>query len=101
MFDQTIHNGFKTIIDDRTLLAAWQLPQRSMNTHQVWSHLIEQVSHQLTHEDQIALEHILRHGNLSERILRACQQDTSKSTLKQVYHQLAQCLLNNQQFKPS
>ncbi len=101
VFDKTIHNGFKTIIDDRTLLAAWQLPQRSMNTHQVWSHLIEQVSHQLTHEDQIALEHILRHGNLSERILRACQQDTSKSTLKQVYHQLAQCLLNNQQFKPS
>ncbi len=100
IYDQAIHQGLATVIESSTILEAWQLPKRIMTTREVWSHLIERVSHDLTHDDQHALEHILRHGNLSERLLKACRYDYTHTTLAHVYHRLAQCLLTNTPFTP-
>ncbi|MFZ4076697.1 MAG: glutamate--cysteine ligase, partial [Legionellaceae bacterium] len=69
-----------------------------MSVRDAWSLLIERVSHDLNPTDQHALEHILSHGNLSERILRACGSDFSRTHLINVYRELGQCLISNQQF---
>lgn len=100
VFDQTIEKGLAVRVDDGELMTQWQLPHRAMTLGEVWSQLIEKVSSELEHKQQLALELILSQGNLSERILRSIGKDTDKTLLKRVYHQLAHCLISNQQFVP-
>ena len=71
---------------------------KNVRSYFIWSQLIERISPNLDQTSQLALEHILRHGNLSDRILRACNQDFSKHTLTRAYRQLGNCLLNNELF---
>jgi gamma-glutamyl:cysteine ligase YbdK (ATP-grasp superfamily) len=101
IFNDTIRTGLNTPIEDMKLLQAYLLPKRRMNIRDIWSLLIEGVSHMLTKDDQLSLEHTLRNGNLSERILSACKKNLTRSTLHRVYRELSDCLLTNQYFKPS
>lgn len=100
IYDNTIKTGLDTVIDDKDVLAQWQLPTNGITAREAWSQLIEGVSSSLSESNQRALEHILHHGNLSERILRACHDDSSRQTLAHVYHQLGDCLLSNTQYTP-
>lgn len=99
IYQSSIKEGLNTMIDDSAFLAQWQLPKRRMSARDVWSQLLERVAADLNHTTQHALEHILRYGNLSERITQACSNDFSRAHLKKIYQQLGNCLLSNQQFK--
>lgn len=100
VFDQAIEKGLSVRIEDRELMNQWQLPPRAMTLREIWSQLIEKISSKLNHNQQLALELILSHGNLSERILRAIGKDADKKLLQRVYRQMAHCLVSNQQFMP-
>jgi gamma-glutamyl:cysteine ligase YbdK (ATP-grasp superfamily) len=100
VFNQAIEKGLAVKIDDRELMEQWQLPHRTMTLGEIWSRLIENISSQLEQNQQLALELILSQGSLSERILRAIDKSTDKNLLQRVYHQLAYCLVSNQQFMP-
>ena len=97
IYDRTIKDGLSVLVDDSEVLTQWQLPKRKMTTRDAWSLLIERVSPDLNHVTQRALEHILQHGNLSERILRACENVYNRETLTRVYRQLGDSLLTNRQ----
>jgi gamma-glutamyl:cysteine ligase YbdK (ATP-grasp superfamily) len=97
VYDRAIKDGLHVSIDDTEVLSQWQLPRRTMTARDAWSLLIERVSPGLNKTSQQALEHILRHGNLSERILRACRNEYHRASLTRVYRQLGDCLLTNQQ----
>ncbi len=100
IYQQAIKDGLAVLIDDALLMAQWQLPYKgSMTLREVWSQLIEKVSSELDWVSQQALEHILQHGNLSERILRASYGDFSKERLIYIYRSLENCLVKNQQFE--
>ncbi len=101
VYDQTIQHGLNVEIDDPVLLKAWQLRPRKHSVREIWTHLLGHVNDKLSTSDQVALQHILTHGNLSERILRACQQNYSRTRVHQVYQQLADCLRTNQSFVPA
>ncbi|MGL6036310.1 MAG: glutamate-cysteine ligase family protein [Legionella sp.] len=98
IFDQAIVSGLSVRVDSNELMSQWQLPQRSMTLGDVWSQLIERASSELSAIEQRTLEHIISHGNLSERILKAIGPEMNKASLKNTYQQLAHCLLSNQQF---
>jgi gamma-glutamyl:cysteine ligase YbdK (ATP-grasp superfamily) len=98
VYDAAIKEGFTTYVDNMELCNQWGLPKRSMTLRQIWSHLIEKISTKLEQKQQQALEHILSHGNLSERILRAVEHECNKKTLTRAYGQLTHCLLANEQF---
>ncbi|WP_165475087.1 carboxylate-amine ligase [Legionella yabuuchiae] len=98
VYDAALKHGLSVQVDDLQLLEQWQLPRRRMNLSEVWSMLIERVSTELDLSSQLALEHILSHGNLSERMLRACQMNVNQETLTQVYRQLGHCLIENKMF---
>lgn len=98
VYDAAIQQGLNAIINDREILAQWQLPPRPMTLREVWSHLIERVSGKLQPYQLNALGHIIQHGNLSERILQAVGVDCNRTALQQVYKQLANCLIHNEQF---
>ena len=101
LYNQTIKQGLDVKIEDGSLFEQWQLPKKpGMSIRDAWSLLIEGVSAELCHQSQLVLEHILHHGNLSERILRACSHDFSKEKMTQVYRKLGGCLLQNKQFNP-
>lgn len=100
VYDQAIREGFSVSVDDMLLLDQWQLPKRTMTLKTIWTHLIEQVSSSLSMNQQTILEHILSRGCLSERILRANGPVLGRDSLKQVYTQLADCLLHNEAFIP-
>lgn len=100
VYDETLKEGLSTSLDQAELFTQWQLPKRRMTVRDAWSSLIESVSSSLDNPTQLALENILHHGNLSERIVRACQSDFSQPKLKHVYQKLADCLLQNTLFKP-
>jgi gamma-glutamyl:cysteine ligase YbdK (ATP-grasp superfamily) len=100
IYDESLKTGLATRLDHAALFRQWQLPKKSMNIRDIWSFLIERVSHQLDNASQRSLEHILHHGNLSERIVRACRGDYTRPQLQQIYQQLATCLLTNQLFRP-
>lgn len=100
IYNQTIKNGLDVIIDDMDVLEQWQLPQKNpITARDAWALLIERVSPDLDQISQVALEHILSQGNLSERILRSCRGDLSKDKVTQVYRELGDCLLKNRSFQ--
>ncbi len=100
VYEQAIKYGLDVEINDGDLLEQWQLPKKqSMTLRDVWSLLIERVSKELDPASQQALEHILQHGNLSERILTACQNDFSREKLTTIYRQLGDCLVQNKQYQ--
>jgi gamma-glutamyl:cysteine ligase YbdK (ATP-grasp superfamily) len=99
VFDQAIKTGLSTEINDIELCKQWQLIPSSMTLNQVWSRLIEQVSTTLNPKQQLVLELILSQGNLSQRILNTVGKDVNKTTLKQAYQSMANCLISNQQLR--
>lgn len=98
IFEHSIKSGLSTLIDDSELLRQWQVPKQLKTCRDVWSFLIEKNSFMLRQQEQLALEQILIHGNLSERILRAAGKNAPLDAIKKTYEQLTFCLLTNQQF---
>lgn len=100
VYDEAIKNGLSTPVDSQELAKQWQLPRAAMTLRAIWSHWIEQVSTELSYEEQFALEQILSLGNLSERILQAVGKNIQHEPLKDVYAEIGHCLLSNEQFAP-
>jgi gamma-glutamyl:cysteine ligase YbdK (ATP-grasp superfamily) len=100
LYEQTKIDGLSVLIEDKELARQWQLSRPANTCRDVWSQLIERVSTDLDRSTQQSLEYILSQGNLSERLLRACGNDHSRSTLTRVYRQLGHCLLMNERFNP-
>lgn len=101
IYHSSIKTGFDTLVEDKELLKQWQLPLTPMNLQQIWSKLIEIISSKLTQKQQTVLEFIIKEGNLSQRLLKSFQKQAEKQTLKDIYRQLAFCLISNQQYRPS
>lgn len=97
IFDDSIKNGLATSVVDNELFLQWQIPTHLKNLREIWSYLIEKNSSALNSKEQMALEHILSQGNLSERILKATGKKPDLSALKKVYGQLSFCLLADEQ----
>ncbi|RMX00871.1 glutamate--cysteine ligase [Legionella jordanis] len=100
VYEQTVSDGFNTRIEDSELSRQWRLPLRAMTSREIWSLLLERVSSNLDHQSQQTLEFILTHGNLSERLLKACGPEINKTILSRIYRQLCHCLALNQSFNP-
>lgn len=98
IYDQTIKQGFATVVDDSHVLTSWNMPKRTLTVQKIWSNLLERVAPNLDYTSQQALEHILRHGNLSERILRACSSGINQESMFKVYRELGSALSENKQF---
>lgn len=100
LYDQTGEKGLSVVVENKELLKQWQLPTSSMTVRDIWSLLLDKVSSQLNQKEQLALELILKQGNLSERILLAAGAKFNHPHLMAIYQQLAHCLSFNQQFLP-
>lgn len=97
IFDRVIKEGFSAMIDDKAYLQIFNI-NGPISAKMLWQHLLEVASDDLTIQDQKILLDRLSQGNLSERILRAVNDNLSENLAK-VYRQLSECLANNQIFQ--
>ncbi len=101
LYNQSYRTGLGVASEDKAILEQWQLTKlKKTSLRDIWTALIEQVSSKLDETSQKSLEHILSQGNLSERLLKACQHDLRKDKLKELYQQLGDCLVKNQLYSP-
>ncbi len=86
-------------IEDLNYLNMLILPSaRPLSVKDIWTFLIERVSSSLDSTSCSVLEHILKKGNLSSRIIKALNSSFNQSNLLKVYRCLNHCLLTNTVF---
>lgn len=99
LFQDASREGLSAKISDPDYLAAFG---RSAKRRFTVGSLLEDLLDDIASERspwKPALEAILRHGNLSQRILRATGRDPSRAKLRGVYEQLAHCLAAGEMFE--
>lgn len=100
IYKRTLTQGFDLEVDNREFCRQLQVNEKKRNCRDIWTTLIEKVSTSLDRPSQVALERILSHGNLSQRLLKTHQTVCKRSSLKSTYQHLAYCLQTNQQYLP-
>lgn len=93
ILQQTIEHGSKARIDHAMFLEIMQA-EDAQSANDIWIVLFERCRPNLSASAIEAISHILENGTLSERILKAQQ----NQGIEEIYHRLAQCLNNNEQF---
>lgn len=97
VFDQAIISGQKTIIDNIEYLNAFGL-SKATTAGELLKHLIGKLSSGVIDKWKPELNTILTDGNLSERIVKALDGNTSHESIQKVYRQLCGCLAQNKMF---
>lgn len=91
----TLKEGLHTKIESRAIKQQLGLHNRVHTCRDLWHELIEKQAPALDISTQRTLEHILIHGNLSERLLKRLGPQPQKTALQATYQKLAQCLQDN------
>lgn len=94
----TIQNGEKALIENRSYLQLWGLDVTSALAGDLWQHIFRQVKDALSPEASLVIQHILKYGTLSTRILKALDKDLSRANLRKVYGRLSEVLSKNELF---
>lgn len=94
IFQQAIHLGQQTIIQDRTYLNAFGIKQEGISLKEFWRTFIK------NHKPDSPWEEgyynvLLQQGNLSDRIANSLHKHTQKFEVADVYRKLATCLQEN------
>jgi carboxylate-amine ligase len=94
-----IRDAEQAVIDDAAYLALFGYPGQRCQARELWRHLIGRMPRE---GDAGAwrepLQHILEHGPLARRILRAVGSDYSRAHLQAVYSALCGCLQDGRMF---
>ncbi len=99
LFDKTTVTGLATNVDDAAYLAAFGL-QGSATVSDIWKNILAHTPAISAYQkiNRELVNTILDQGSLSERILRALQNDYSNEKIKSVYKQLSVCLAEDKLF---
>lgn len=93
IFTEVVEKGGDAIIRNKEYLKCLGVDKDFLTAHDLCIHLYEATGKELP-----AVEHIIKHGNLSTRILRALKGDASPKSLKTVYERMCDCLEKGQMF---
>jgi gamma-glutamyl:cysteine ligase YbdK (ATP-grasp superfamily) len=100
IFDQCLITGRNTMITNEEFLALFEI-EKSLNVGELWRSVLQRlvaIKPSLKNWTASQLDIIINEGSLSERILRALNNDYSEENIKKVYRQLCGCLEQNKMF---
>jgi carboxylate-amine ligase len=100
IFDSCLINGRETLIDNLEYLKIFGV-ERPMSIGELWKSIFARLvlfTPSLKKWEQPQLDTIFNQGSLSERILKALNNDFSEDNIKKVYRQLSGCLAQNRMF---
>jgi len=91
ILDETICKGMNATVNDKEWLDLFGIPGPCP---------VQKILETIGSPDK-NIQFIVREGNLSSRILRSLNGDTSTGSIQRTWHQLARCLETNTMFQPS
>lgn len=99
IFQDCIRDGEQALVVDQNYLEIFGMGHRTgLSVRDFWTVLYEKYRSQLMREEIFVVDHIVRHGTLATRILRAIGEDNSPPQIQSVYQKLKKCLATNQMF---
>ncbi|WP_042244913.1 glutamate-cysteine ligase family protein [Jejuia pallidilutea] len=99
VLNNCIKYGEDSVISNLDYLKVFNIHKKT-TAKNVWKHLFEIAKLNIDSSHYTALNTILQQGTLSTRILKAMNNNVSKSNIEAVYGLLANCLHNNTMFIP-
>ncbi|MCW5589393.1 MAG: glutamate--cysteine ligase [Legionellales bacterium] len=101
LLDEATKLGMQAHCDDKKYLQQFGLAQKNIQQFKaLLDKLIEQASHYIAPLYLQTAEKILKHGNLSARLLKAAGKTITVTQLREVYSKTLQCLQANELFMP-
>jgi carboxylate-amine ligase len=100
IFDSCLIQGRETVIENLEYLKILGV-EKPISVGELWKSIFERLiffTPSLKKWEQPQLETIFNQGALSERILKALNNDFSEDNIKRVYRQLSGCLAQNRMF---
>ena len=98
MLQRTVRDGEDAIVDEAPYLAVLGVPMRAHSAGELWRELLAHEPGQLASDDQELLSFILGRGTLATRLLRRLGEKPARSSLREVYAELCDCLEQNRLF---
>lgn len=92
LFNAVIHTAEETPIADAAYLRLLGLRRQQATAAELWAHLFGEVGSAITPASRVVLTHLLRHGSLATRIVRALGEAPTRDALHRVYARLSTCL---------
>lgn len=88
----TVEKGPKAEIEELSYLDLWEMDGET-TAKDVLQQIFDSIKYEANEKQYAApIQYILEHGTLSERILKACNNDFSTSNLIPIYKKLTECL---------
>lgn len=101
LLDKTIADGPNAIFDQPEYLKIFGIHSSTASAKEIWEAILARLSTRGTLDKwKPELVVILKEGTLSQRILKAMNNETSHEAIKKVYRQLCGCLAQNKMFLP-
>jgi glutamate---cysteine ligase / carboxylate-amine ligase len=97
IFADATRRGGDAVVADPDILGCFGVAPAPTTLRELWAHLAASLDMRVDGR-HVALDTILRQGNLSERILRATGDEPDRDALREVYGRLADCLHHNRLF---
>lgn len=99
IFNDVVKSGRNSVIDDLQYLNVFGYKNNKCTVGELWQHIFSVVeTPNLGVSTVEVIKNILNYGSLSERILRALNNDFSSQNLHNVYHTLSECLVQGKMF---
>jgi gamma-glutamyl:cysteine ligase YbdK (ATP-grasp superfamily) len=92
IFQSVIRDGEKTWIDDQEYLKIFGIKEEKVTAHQIWNHLLMDVTELMEPKDSNIINYILDEGSLSSRIIKKVGAEPNLERIVTVYKELAGCL---------
>jgi carboxylate-amine ligase len=101
LFDKTTVTGLSTQVVDKSFLSVFGLTAPA-SIKEIWKTILKNIPATSTYQksQQTIIENILEQGSLSERILKALNNNNNPDNIRKVYRRLAACLEENKFFNP-
>ncbi|WP_289023858.1 glutamate-cysteine ligase family protein [uncultured Salegentibacter sp.] len=99
IFDSVIKDAENTKIENLAFLQVFGLNSK-VEVLEIWKILFSKIESKLSGKYRRNIHFLLNNGSLSSRILKALQGNFSTENIKKVYLKLADCLEENNFFKP-
>jgi len=99
---EIIRYGEQAVIKNHRFLELFGLDEQQMEAGHIWSELFHRVNKKEPFPNEIAepLQLILEEGPLARRILKSLPGSVTKEKLREVYHELSNCLQDGRLYHP-
>lgn len=101
IYDRVVEHAGATVLDQEEYLSIFGVHEPKVTVQELWLHIANRLQNaELVAQKKKTIDSLLQHGTLSQRIIRALDNDYSPANVARIYRQLSACLASNSLFIP-